>query len=109
MSDVYTLIFDGWNDFNFSWINAGKTERKGVYIAPRMGVGLLDGAMIALLIAVDVGVVDGELLIEVEIGDEVGFVGWMFLAEGAGGTTKDGFAGWGDFCNLLCAEVTIFH
>ena len=72
-------------------------EKRGLYTA--QGWVLMDGAMIALVIAVDVTVeVGGELQIEVEIREDVGF------AEGGGVRAKDGFVGWSDFCDLLCVS-----
>ena len=63
----------------------------------------MDGAMIALLIVVDVGFEDGGgLLITVEIREDVG------IAQGAFVKAKDRCAVWSDLCDLLCASSRYF-
>ena len=63
----------------------------------------MDGAVMALLRNVDVGVeVGGELVIEVEIREDGGFAERAFVR------AKDRFAGCSDFCNLLCAASRYF-
>ena len=63
----------------------------------------MNGAMIALLIVVDViAEVGGGLLISVEIREDVG------LAEGAFVRAKDRFAVWSDLCDRLCASSRYF-
>ena len=64
---------------------------------------LMEGALMALLRMLHVGVeVGGEMVIEVEIREDVRF------AEGAGVRATDRFAGWSDFCILLCASSRYF-
>ena len=77
-----------------------RRERGFIY---RRGCGVMEVAMIALLIVVDVGVeVGGELRITVEIREDVGF------AEVAFDRAKDRFAVWSDLCDLLCASSRYF-
>ena len=77
-----------------------RRERVFIY---RRGMGVMEGAVTALLRLVDVTVEVGwELLIEVEIRVDVGF------AEGAFVRAKDRFAVWSDLCDLLCASSRYF-
>ena len=63
----------------------------------------MDGAMIALLVVMDVGVeVGGGLLITVQIREE------DEVAKGAFIRAKDRFAGWSDMCDLLYASSRYF-
>ena len=80
------MIFEGWTDLGFFWLNDRKGERNGVYQPQRMGLLIAAGwAMFALLKVADLSVpVSGRVLIEVVIRVEVGFDGCMFLVEGAG-------------------------
>ena len=80
---------------SFGWMIEKRRERRFIY---RRGWGVLDGAVMALLTVVDLGVeVGGGLVIELEIRAEFGFVGCAVCVQGGGR------AGWSDLCDLLCA------
>ena len=86
MTEIWTVISDGWKALDFSRINHRKAERKGVCIAPRIRYWIADGGC-------DHGFVDsggdsvdivGGVLLDVVTRDEVGIVACTFCVEGGG-------------------------
>ena len=77
-----------------------RRERGFIY---RRGMGVMEGAVMALLIVVVDGVeFGGGLLFAVEIREDVGF------AAAASDRGKARFAVWSDLCDLLCASSRYF-